>query len=87
LVSNGQEFKNITNLPLLNEWRSACSVRRTLSRKLESRKKRGEKSATEEGSNMAKNVLRVQKFHERLKRMRKTDHAFVVSMLVKAKPA
>jgi putative transposase len=29
----------------------------------------------------------LQKLHARLKRMREADHAFVVSMLVKAKPA
>jgi putative transposase len=61
--------------------------KRALSRKLETRKKRGEKSATEGGSNMAKNVLRVQKLHARLKRMREVDRDCMVSMLVKAKPA
>ncbi len=44
------------------------------------------KSATERGSNLDKNVLRVQTLQMRLANMRNAYRAYVVSMLVKTKP-
>jgi putative transposase len=78
-VSNGQEFKNINKSSALKQVEKRLKrAQRALSRKLESRKKRGEKSATEGGSNIAKNVLRVQKHYTRLKQMKGAYHACVV---------
>jgi putative transposase len=58
-VSNGQEFRNINKSPTIKRVEKRLKrAQRALPRKLESRMKRGEKSATGGGSNIAKNVLR-----------------------------
>ncbi|SFJ54022.1 putative transposase [Thermoflavimicrobium dichotomicum] len=88
MTSKGHPFKNINKSSAVERVEKPLKrAQRALSRKLKSRKKRGEKSAAGGGSNMAKNVLRVQKLRARLKRMRDAYHAWVVSMLVKARPA
>jgi putative transposase len=81
-VSNGQEFKNINKSPPLKRVEKRLKRAHRALSKLESRKKRGEISATGGGSNIAKNVLRMQKIYTNLKRMREAYHACVVSMLV-----
>nr|WP_232345590.1 hypothetical protein [Paenactinomyces guangxiensis] len=87
VVSNGQEFKNINKSSAVK--RTEKRLKRAgwaLSRKYGSRKKRGEKPAAKGGSNIRKNVLRVQKYHQRLSRMWEEYRTWVVSVIVKTKP-
>ncbi|SFJ76993.1 RNA-guided endonuclease InsQ/TnpB family protein [Thermoflavimicrobium dichotomicum] len=88
VLSNGQVFKNINRSSAIKRTEKRLKrEQRALSRKYEFRKKRGETTATKSGSNIRKNILRVQKLHARLARMREAYRAFVVSMIAKAKPS
>ena len=88
IVSNGDVYKNLNKSSAIRKLEKTLKrEQRALARKLENKKKRGEKSATQGDSNIAKNVLRVQKLHQRLANMRNDYRAFIVSMLVKTKPA
>ncbi|MEI5891464.1 transposase [Bacillus cereus] len=59
---------------------------RSLSRKFENIKKRGEQSATQKRANIDKNILRVQKLHARLVNIRLTYVKSIVNDVVKTKP-
>ncbi|MGE7852253.1 RNA-guided endonuclease InsQ/TnpB family protein [Bacillus paramycoides] len=59
---------------------------RSLSRKFENVKKRGEKSATNKRANIDKNILRVQKLHARLANIRLEYVKSIVNDVVKTKP-
>ncbi|MEZ2659223.1 RNA-guided endonuclease InsQ/TnpB family protein [Aneurinibacillus aneurinilyticus] len=59
---------------------------RSLSRKYENLKKRGEKPATHKRANINKNILRVQKLHARLANIRLEYVKSVVNDMVKTKP-
>ncbi|MCH5586000.1 transposase [Shimazuella sp. AN120528] len=86
-TSKGESFRNINKTSTVKQDEKRLKrAQRALSRKYEA-KKRGEKSATERGSNIRKNILRVQKLHQRLANKRKAYRAWVVSQLVKTKPA
>jgi putative transposase len=87
VVSNGETFSNINKTSAIKRTEKRLKrAQRALSRKYRHRK-RGETSAAERGSNIGKNVLRVQKLQARLARMRESYRAYVVSALVKTKPA
>lgn len=61
-VSNGDIYPNLNKSSAIQTRKDATKrEQRTLARKLENKKKRGEKSATKGGRNIAKNVRRVQK--------------------------
>ncbi|WP_274436587.1 RNA-guided endonuclease InsQ/TnpB family protein [Alicyclobacillus sp. ALC3] len=86
ICSDGRIFKNINKSSAIRRAEKRLKrTQRALSRKYEHRKK--VKSATECGSNIAKNVLRVQKSQMRLANMRSAYRTHVVNMLVKTKPA
>jgi len=59
---------------------------RSLARKFENLKKRGEKSVTNKRVNIDKNVLRVQKLHARLANIRIEYVKSIVTNVVKTKP-
>ncbi|NEL00101.1 IS200/IS605 family element transposase accessory protein TnpB [Bacillus mobilis] len=59
---------------------------RSLARKFENLKKRGEKSVTNKRANIDKNVLRVQKLHARLANIRIEYVKSIVTNVVKTKP-
>ncbi|BAU26614.1 IS605 OrfB family transposase [Aneurinibacillus soli] len=86
-ASDGQVFGNINKTSAIKRTEKRLKrAQRALSRKYEQRK-RGEKSATYRGSNIRKAVLRVQTLHMRLANMRSAYRSYVVSLLVKTKPA
>ena len=88
ISSQGEVFKNLNKSSTIRKTEKKLRrEQRALSRKLENKKKRGEKAATKGGRNIAKNVLRVQKIHQRLANMRNEYRAYVVSVLTKTKPA
>ncbi|MEX2416350.1 MAG: transposase [Paenibacillaceae bacterium] len=85
--STGETFNNINKSSKIKRIEKRLKrTQRALSRKYESRK-RGEQSAANRGSNIAKNVLSVQKLQARLARMREAYRAFIVRTLTKTKPA
>jgi putative transposase len=87
ISSHGTVFKNLNKSSAIRKTEKKLRrEQRALSRKIEM-KKRGENPATECGRNIAKNVLRVQKIHQRLTNLRKEYRAYVVSVLAKTKPA
>ena len=87
VTSNNDKFANVNKTPKIKkEEKKLKRAQRALSRKLEHKKKRGEESATDSGSNINKNILRVQKIHFRLSQLRKTFREEVVDALVKTKP-
>lgn len=59
---------------------------RSLSRKFENEKKRGEKSVTNKRANIEKNILRVQKLYARLANIRLEYVKSIVTNVVKTKP-
>ena len=59
---------------------------RSLSRKFENIKKRGEQSVTNKRANIDKNILRVQKLHARLANIRLACVKSIVNNVVKTKP-
>ncbi|MFD6506445.1 RNA-guided endonuclease InsQ/TnpB family protein [Bacillus sp. NPDC060175] len=59
---------------------------RSLSRKFENKKKRGEQSVTNKRANIDKNILRVQKLHARLANIRLAYVKSIVNDVVKTKP-
>ena len=87
ISSHGEVFKNLNKSSAIRKMEKKLKrEQRALSRKFEM-KKRGEKSATNGGRNIAKNVLRVQTLHQCLANMRNEYRAYVVSRLTKTKPA
>ncbi|WP_051271627.1 RNA-guided endonuclease InsQ/TnpB family protein [Shimazuella kribbensis] len=88
ITNREQVFGNIHKTSIIKRTEKRLKrVQRALSRKYEFQKKRGEKPATKKGSNIAKNILQIQKVHQRLARMRDAYRAWVVSVIAKIKPA
>ncbi len=86
-VSDGRIFKNKNKSSKIKELEKRLKrEQRSLSRKYENKKKRGENLLTGKSANMEKNILRVQKFHQTLARKRREYIRYVVSILVKTKP-
>lgn len=86
ISSHGSVFRNINKSSAIRRTEKRLKrAQRALARKYEHRKK--VKPATERGSNIAKNVLRVQKLQMRLANMRNAYRSYVVSQLAKTKPA
>ena len=87
ICSNGMVFRNINHTETIRKrTKKLTREQRSLSRKYENLKKRGEKSATKR-ANIDKNILRVQKLHQHLANIRKESVKKVVTMVVKTKPA
>lgn len=85
VLSDGAIFKNINKTVHVKKLeKKLMREQRALSRKYESKKKEGE-SATK-GSNITKNILRVQRLHQRLANIRKAYILSVVTNVVKTKP-
>ncbi len=85
VLSDGAVFKNINKTSRIKKIEKKLRrEQRSLSRKYESKKQGGE-TATR-NSNIAKNVLRVQKLHQRLANIRKEYILSVVINVVKTKP-
>lgn len=85
IFSDGRVFENNNKKGAVRKIRKKLRrEQRSLSRKYESKKKGGE-SATN-GSNIQKNVLRVQKLHQRLSNIQKEYILSVVNSVVKTKP-
>ncbi len=86
-ISNGEVYENINKSSVIKKTEKRLKrTQRALSRKYEAKKRRGEKPVTKSGSNIGKNILRVQKLSCRLARMREAYRAWVVSMMAKTKP-
>ncbi|WP_028776651.1 RNA-guided endonuclease InsQ/TnpB family protein [Shimazuella kribbensis] len=87
ITSQGQVFQNINKTSIIKRTEKRLKrVQRALSRQYEFQNKRGEKPATKNGSNIVKNILRIQKIYQRLARMRDAYRAWVVSVIAKTKP-
>jgi putative transposase len=87
-VSNGESFKNINKSEQVRKLEKKLRrEQKSLSRKYEFYKKKGGKSVTKERRNLNKNILRVQKLHQRLANVRETYRQYVVTMIVKTKPS
>ncbi|MXQ55966.1 RNA-guided endonuclease InsQ/TnpB family protein [Shimazuella alba] len=87
ITSNGPRFLNINKtFGIKSVEKRLKRAQRALSRKLEFKKKRGEQTATKNGRNIEKNVLRVQKLNQRLAQMRDAYRSWVVSVIAKTKP-
>lgn len=86
VCSNGKMYKNINKTRNVRKLEKKLKrEQRSLSRKYENLKKRGEKSVTKR-SNIDKNILRVQKLHARLSNIRLEYVKSVVNQVVKTKP-
>lgn len=86
VCSNGKFYKNINKTRNVRKLEKKLKrEQRSLSRKYENLKKRGEKSVTKR-SNIDKNILRVQKLHARLSNIRLEYVKSVVNQVVKTKP-
>ncbi|MFC5772898.1 RNA-guided endonuclease InsQ/TnpB family protein [Ectobacillus antri] len=84
--SDGKAHKNINKTAKLKKLEKKLQrEQRSLSRKYENLKKRGEKTVAKR-ANINKNILRVQKLHVRLSNIRTEYVKSVVNELVKAKP-
>jgi putative transposase len=87
VTSAGQTFDNKNKTEKVRKLEKKLKrEQRSLSRKYESKKKRGEQLLTEKSANIEKNVLRVQKLHQKLSGKRQEYIRQVVSVLVKTKP-
>ena len=88
ITSKGQTFENINKTSTIKRTEKRLKrAQRSLACKYETTKKRGGKPATKGGSNITKNILRVQKLHHRLACIRNAYRAQVVSVIAKTKPA
>lgn len=87
-TSFGAIYKNINKSERVRKLEKKLKrEQRSLSRKYENKKKRGEKSDTYKGANIAKNILRVNKLYARLTNIRTEYIRSIANELVKAKPA
>ncbi|MCW9133960.1 transposase [Bacillus paramycoides] len=85
--SDGETHKNINKTIEVRKLEKKLKrEQRTLSRKYENTKKRGEKSAANKRANINKNILKVQKLHARLGNIRSEYVKSVVNDVVKTKP-
>ncbi|CAM4243825.1 transposase [Bacillus manliponensis] len=86
ICSNGKPYKNINKTLTVRKLEKKLKrEQRSLSRKYENLKKRGEKTVAKR-ANINKNIFRVQKLHARLSNIRVEYAKSVVNTLVKTKP-
>lgn len=86
VVSNGRKFKNINkSFKVKRLEKRLRREQRRLSRKYESKKKKGGKIATA-SANIEKQKLKVQKLHQRIDEIRKDYENKVIQEIVKQKP-
>lgn len=86
IVSNGKTFKNINKSSKVKRLEKRLRrEQRCLSRKYESKKKKGGKTATA-SANIEKQKLKVQKLHQRIKHIREDYENKVIHEIVKQKP-
>ena len=86
VVSDGRKFKNINkNSKVKRLEKRLRREQRRLSRKYESKKKKGGKTATA-SANIEKQKLKVQKLHHRIDEIRKDYENKVIHEIVKQKP-
>ena len=86
VVSNGRKFKNINKSSKVKRLEKRLRrEQRCLSRKYESKKKKGGKIATA-SANIEKQKLKVQKLHQRIDEIRKDYENKVIQEIVKQKP-
>ncbi|MCZ0754696.1 RNA-guided endonuclease InsQ/TnpB family protein [Anoxybacillus sp. J5B_2022] len=87
VCSDGRVFQNINYTQKVRKLKKKLRrEQRSLSRKYENLKKRGEKPATKRGANIDKNIFRVQKLHARLANIRLEYVKFVANEVAKTKP-
>lgn len=85
MISNGAVYKNINKSQQIRRLNKRLKYeQRCLSRKYENRKNR---RATDSAKNIEKQILKVQKLHQRIQNARQDYVNQIVSELVKAKPA
>ena len=86
IVSNGKTFNNINKSSKVKQLEKRLRrEQRCLSRKYESKKKKGGKVATA-SANIEKQKLKVQKLHQRIKQIREDYENKVIHEIVKQKP-
>ena len=86
VVSNGRKFKNINKSSKVKRLEKRLRrEQRRLSRKYESKKKKGGKIATA-SANIEKQKLKLQKLHQRIDEIRKDYENKVIQEIVKQKP-
>ena len=86
VVSDGRKFKNINKSSKVKRLEKRLRrEQRCLSRKYESKKKKGGKIATA-SANIEKQKLKVQKLHQRIKQIREDYENKVIHEIVKQKP-
>ena len=86
VVSDGRKFKNINKSSKVKRLEKRLRrEQRCLSRKYESKKKKGGKIATS-SANIEKQKLKVQKLHQRIKQIREDYENKVIHEIVKQKP-
>lgn len=86
IVSNGKTFNNINKSSKVKRLeRRLRREQRCLSRKYESKKKKGGKTVTA-SANIEKQKLKVQKLHQRIKHIREDYENKVIHEIVKQKP-
>lgn len=87
VLSDGRVFENINHTKKIKKLKKKVKrEQRSLSRKYEHLKKRGEKPAAKRGANIDKTIFRVQKLHARLANIRLEYVKFVANEVVKTKP-
>lgn len=86
IVSNGKTFNNINKSSKVKRLEKRLRrEQRCLSRKYESKKKKGGKTVTD-SANIEKQKLKVQKLHQRIKHIREDYENKVIHEIVKQKP-
>lgn len=87
VCSDGRVFQNINYTQKVRKLKKKLRrEQRSLSRKYEYLKKRGEEPAAKRGANIDKNIFRVQKLHARLANIRLEYVKFVANEVAKTKP-
>ena len=87
VCSNGKVYKNINKTSKIKKLEKKLRrEQRSLSRKYENIKKRGEEPATKKRANINKNINRVRKQHARLANIRLEYTKYVVKEVAKTKP-
>lgn len=87
VCSDGRVFQNINYTQKVRKLKKKLRrEQRSLSRKYENLKKRGEEPAAKRGANIDKNIFRVQKLHARLANIRLEYVKFVANEVVRTKP-
>ena len=87
ILSDGTKYKNINKTTAIRQLKKNLRrAQRCLSRKLEMKKKRGEQSAAY-FANISKNVLKVQKLHQRLHHVRVNYTNQVIHEIMEREPS